>query len=60
MVIPFDVGLSLFRDMSLELFRSLIITQPRIQERVLKGILAAIHRERYMGVVEGVALRPIL
>lgn len=46
--------------MSLELFRSLIITQPRIQERVLKGVLAAIHRERQVGVVEGVALRPIL
>ena len=34
------------RDLGLELFGSLIITKPRIQERVLKGVLAAIQRER--------------
>ena len=35
-----------YREMGLELFRSIVIIQPRVQERITKGILSAIHRER--------------
>ena len=36
------------RDLGLDLFGSLIISQGRVRNRVVKGILALIHRERFV------------
>lgn len=47
-------------DLGLELFGSLIITKPRIQERVLKGVLAAIQRERCGESVDRTLLSSLL
>lgn len=34
------------RDLGLELFGTLVVAQGRVQERVVKGVLALIHKER--------------
>ena len=38
----------LYRDLGLELFGSCLINQEHVQRRIVKGILALIHRERYI------------
>lgn len=43
----YDDHVCMYRDLGLELFGSMIVSQTRIQTRVVKGVLALIHRERY-------------
>ena len=49
-----------FRDLGLSLFGSMIIKQQKIQERVTKGLLASIYRERCGERVDRTLLKSLL